>query len=103
MRPSREISPCPAGSDSGSTTTVVARRVLQLRDEGLEAAGIGGDRRRLVVDDDRVLRAERREVPAELVAHLLRGRALRLPARARQRARQRQRERRGRERDHEAR
>ncbi len=60
---------------------------VQVGDHRLHAGGVPGDRCVLVVHDDRGLGAELREVPAELVAHLLGGRALGLPPGARQRAR----------------
>ena len=114
-RPARVGSDCEVhGNDRGAAVARdepgVSRESERIRDgtgsgratqrphERLKAAAIRRDRRGLVVDHDRVLGAEGREVLAQFVSYLLRCRSLCFPARARERPGQRERQRSSRER-----
>ncbi len=101
VKPSWEIIPASAGMASGSATDSTRGPLGQLGLERPQPRRIVRDRGVLAVDDDRVLRAERGEVVAQLHPHLLGGRTLRIPARTRQRLGQRDRQRGSRDGDHE--
>ena len=96
VRPSGAISPALGGRGERIDHRRRARGALRARRPACAArpgpSAIGS---RLVVDDDRGLGAGLGEVPAQLVADLLGGRALGLPPGPRQRARQGERQRRG--------
>ena len=78
--PSGETSPAAGGWASGSTTSAVPGAPWSDATSCCRPAGSWRDRVGLAVDDDSRLGAERREVPSQLVTHLHRRRALRLPA-----------------------
>ena len=82
--PSWEIIPASGGMAVGSTTETTFGPPWSWATTAVTPLGSSRDRRVLVVDDDRVLRPEGRELRAQLGPHLLGGRAVGVPARTRQ-------------------